>query len=265
MKLKSLGYITDLFFPRFDGLIRESENYLVVESPSNREFHWGNFLLFNKAPQFGDLLRWKELFRKEFSHAPEITHFAFGWDTTQQDLGASSEFINASFYLSDSVVLSATSVQAPRFLNPQVECRPLLTDEEWFAAVEMQVECRDPEHTLEAFRVFKVNRMKRYREMSEAGHGFFFGAYLNGRVVGSLGIYQDREIARFQTVVTSPRHRGVGICRSLVYQVSKFALEKMGAKTLVMVADDEGIARRIYEEVGFKPVEKQFGLSWWSR
>lgn len=37
----------------------------------------------------------------------------------------------------------------------------------------------------------------------------------------------------------------------------------MGVDTLVMIADEHYHAARIYESVGFKPVEKIRGLTWW--
>lgn len=45
MNLRSLGYHTDLMFPRFDGLVVDCGDYLAVRTPSNPRFYWGNFLL----------------------------------------------------------------------------------------------------------------------------------------------------------------------------------------------------------------------------
>jgi hypothetical protein len=39
----------------------------------------------------------------------------------------------------------------------------------------------------------------------------------------------------------------------------------MGVETLVMAADENYYAARIYEKVGFKPTERQAGLHWWDR
>jgi hypothetical protein len=46
MDIRSLGYRTDLFFPRFDGIIIDRGSYLVIRTPGNPHFYWGQFLLF---------------------------------------------------------------------------------------------------------------------------------------------------------------------------------------------------------------------------
>jgi len=54
MKVRSLGYRTDLIFPRFDGEIIDREGYLVIRTPTNPTYFWGNFLLFQNPPGAGD-------------------------------------------------------------------------------------------------------------------------------------------------------------------------------------------------------------------
>ena len=62
MLIRSLAYQTDLFFPRFDAEVVDRGDYLVIRTPSNPTFHWGNFLLFAQPPGAGDLNRWRRLF-----------------------------------------------------------------------------------------------------------------------------------------------------------------------------------------------------------
>jgi hypothetical protein len=59
MEVKSLGYRTDLTFPKFDGQIIDRGDYLVILTPSNLTYYWGNFLLFPKTPGRDDLNNWK--------------------------------------------------------------------------------------------------------------------------------------------------------------------------------------------------------------
>ena len=75
----SLAYRTDLMFPRFDGRVRDGGDYLVVESPSNPGYYWGNFLLFQSPPRAGDAERWPAAFAHELGTAPGITHVSLGW------------------------------------------------------------------------------------------------------------------------------------------------------------------------------------------
>ncbi len=53
MNIQSLGYRTDLFFPRFDGEVIDRGDYIVIRTLSNPTYHWGNFLLFSQSPADG--------------------------------------------------------------------------------------------------------------------------------------------------------------------------------------------------------------------
>jgi hypothetical protein len=49
----------------------------------------------------------------------------------------------------------------------------------------------------------------------------------------------------------------------MVFQAGYQAKAKYGLHTLVIVADQDSAAARLYESVGFQPTEKQVGLEWW--
>jgi GNAT superfamily N-acetyltransferase len=272
MHIHSLGYRTDLIFPRFDGQILDHGDHLVIRTPSNPTFYWGNFLLFADPPGEGDLDRWKALFASEVGVPPQVRHFAFGWDGIQGETGQVGPFLEAGFNLSQSVVLSAQQVNPPPKANREVVVRPLAEDWEWQQAEDNQVDCREEGHDPQGYRVFKHDQMLRYRRMSRAGLGEWFGAFLGDRLVADLGLYVDRShsvgdelIGRFQSVVTHPDYRRLGICGTLVEQASRYGFEKMGVETLVMVADEHYFAAKIYESVGFRPTQRQAGMDWWEK
>ena len=95
--------------------------------------------------------------------------------------------------------------------------------------------------------------------MVTAGHGnFFWGVYLDQKLVACLGLFMCDGVGRFQWVATHQDYRRQGLCGTLVFVVAAGALEKV--KTLVMVADPEYVAASIYESIGFSASEKQFRL-----
>jgi hypothetical protein len=49
----SLGWRSHLIFPRFDGHVTAREHYLLVRTPHDPTYWWGNFLLFDHAPREG--------------------------------------------------------------------------------------------------------------------------------------------------------------------------------------------------------------------
>jgi ribosomal protein S18 acetylase RimI-like enzyme len=260
MRVRSLGYRTDLIFVRFEGRITDRADYLVAETPTNPGYYWGNFLLFARPPQLGDFARWQEIFRHEFAHEPRVRHVALAWDSPEGEMGFVQPFIDAGFGLEQGVVLVTDRVVPPPKLNREIQIRPLSTDAEWEQALECQVLSRGEGHEREEYTVFKRAQLAQRRRMAQAGLGQWFGAFLGERLVADLGVYRDGDLARYQSVGTHPDFRRQGICGTLVYEAARFALERMGVRELVMLADEHYHAARIYESVGFKPVEKALGL-----
>jgi len=265
MEVQSLGYRTDLIFPKFDGQILDRGDYLVILTPMNPTYYWGNFLLFPNPPKDGDLENWKAIFSKEIGAQIQAEHFTFGWDTVVGELGEHKPFLDEGFDLCQSIVLSTQQVTVPPKYNREVVIRPLADDWEWEQATQNQIACREPEYTLEGYQVFKRDQMKRYRQMVNTGLGWWFGAFLGKQLVADLGVFATEDIGRFQNVGTHPDYRRRGICGALVYQASRFAFEHKKIKTLVMVADENYHAAKIYESVGFQPKEHQAGLIWWKK
>jgi GNAT superfamily N-acetyltransferase len=265
MEVQSLGYRTDLIFPKFDGQILDRGSYLVILTPTNPTFHWGNFLIFPNPPGKGDLETWKAIFSREIRPQVKSEHFAFGWDTAAGELGEVKPFLDEGFTLNQAVVLTTRQVKTPPKYNQEVVIRPLCEDWEWEQATQNQIACRSLEHSLEDYQVFKRAQMNRYRLMTCAGLGFWFGAFLGKQLVADLGVFAAGKIARFQQVGTHPDYRRLGICGALVFQASRYALEQMKIETLVMVADENYHAAKIYESIGFEPKEHQAGLDWWQK
>lgn len=168
------------------------------------------------------------------------------------------------------MVLTATEVSRPPKFSEQIEVRRVATDWDWEGALEVQVACRKPEHAADSYRTFKERQMARWRTMTEAGLGEWFGAcvrdgIVDNRIVGDLGVFVENGVGRFQSVGTHPDFRRRGICGTLVYEAARYAFERLGAETLVMVADEDYHAAKIYESVGFRQAEHQIGLTWWER
>lgn len=261
MNLRSLGYRTDLMFPRFDGLVVDRGDYLVVRTPSNPRFYWGNFLLFNAPPGPDDLPRWRQLFAAEIGGPPQIDHLAFGWDAPDGATGAVQCFLDAGFALLHSVVRTATAVHPPPRPNAALVMRPVSSDRDWQEALELQLRCQGDTELTESFVAFTGRQMARYRAMAEAGRGAWFGAFLDCVMVGGLGVFTESGLGRFQEVVPHPAYRRQGICGTLVAHASQYACKHLDAQLLVIVTDSAEAAR-IYESVGYRVMEQQVGVDW---
>lgn len=264
-RMRSLGRRTDLMLARFAGEVLDRGAYVVVRTPSNPTYHWGNYLIFRAPPCAGDYERWMELHEREFPRpAAGPAHRLLAWDAVDGELGHPDEFLAHGMRLDQGVVLTARELVPPPRPNDALEVRRIQEPDEWRAVIEEQVLTRAPEYPEDAYRTFQERHFESYREMSLAGLGDWYGAYLDGQLVGDLGIYHEAGLARFQSVCTRPSHRRRGVCGTLVQQAACLLRERAEIHTFVMEADPEYHAARIYESVGFRRTESNHALYWHS-
>jgi RimJ/RimL family protein N-acetyltransferase len=261
MNIRSLGLRTDLFFLRHQGEVIEREGYLVARSPGEPGYHWGNLLVFPEAPRPGDRARWLELFAREFPPDSGVRHMTFAWDDPTGAPGAAGEFLAEGFHFDPCDVLVAEEVLPPPRPNAAAELRPLEGDGEWARAAETAVLCRDPRYAEDSYRTFAERRMTAQRQLVEAGHGAWWGAFRGGELVADMGVFLDGEVARYQSVQTHPDHRRQGLCGTLLHRAAAWASEERGARVFVIEAEPEGDAGRVYRAAGFLPRELLAGLS----
>lgn len=262
MQLRSLGFRSELVFTDFDGKIEDRGDYLVVRTLTNPHFFWGNLLIFDKPPQKGDFSKWVSLFKKEFTD-PSIYHMTFAWDLEEK--GDLADFEQAGFELERNIVLATSEVTEPPRVHSELQVRPLQGDEEWERMIQIQVDSAHGHLPRHEWEKFYHSQSIRYRTMEKAHRGHWFGGFINNQLIAGLGIFHDGNLGRYQIVSTHPDFRRQGVCGTLVYRSAQYALKTLGLKQLVMCADPDYHAARIYESVGFKPVQVDHGVCWWDR
>lgn len=265
--LHSLGYRTDLIFARFRGRVTDLGEAVAVANPRSPNHYFGNLLIFRRPPRPGDRTRWEDLFAQHIGRPPATPHRLFGWDVPAEGQAELGEFLDAGYRLEENVVMAAPRLHAPPHLNTLAECRPLAdTDEEWAQALDNQVASREDGYDEEPYRRFKEMHLRGLREMTRAGLGFWYGAFLDGQLVADLGVFHDGAgLLRYQSVGTDPAYRRQGLCGSLTFFAGEHARAHFGAERLVIVADDHYVAKRVYASVGFEDAERQQLLLYVSR
>jgi RimJ/RimL family protein N-acetyltransferase len=265
----SLGWRTDLVFARFDGQVLDCGNHMLVRTPGNPTFWWGNFLLFQHAPGVGDLERWMALFDEQIAAPqPASRHRAFGVDVRER-LALPPDFAAAGFELNEATVLTLTPDQWRAAAEPRpdgVLFGVLDLPRDSAAVVDKQAAVDGERDEPVGHRLFAERQMARYAAMQAAGLGHWFGmvAEDDGRPVlaGSCSLFRDparaEGLGRFQYVSTHPAWRRRGLCTALVRAACRHGFEAMGLRTLVMVADPDDVAIGVYESVGFRR-----GVSTW--
>ncbi len=264
MIVNSLAFKTDLFFHRFNGEVFDRDKYLCIRTPSNPSFFWGNLLYYSEPPTQTSYNDWTAQFTSQFS-AMNVHHMTFAWDSIDGSTGQPQEFLKNGFVLEESIVMVAEEIRRPSKVSTEFSIKPISTEEHWDAVISNQVRCRASHFKEDLYWDFVRKKMANQRKMITAGKGKWMGAFLDDKLVGDLGIFVENGLERFQTVGTDPEFRRRGVCSTLVHETCLHAKKEMGAKTLVMVADPEYHAARIYESVGFEPREKHVGLYKWDR
>ncbi len=256
MDIRGLGWRTDLALLAISGSeIEDRGDHLVARTLDNPTFWWGNFLLLSHPPaDVDEAAHWLATFEREF---PRARHRTFAVDGIASTLADASAFTDLALHAELSSVMTATAVHEPARPNTDATVRPLDSDDDWRQQVELSMAGETIGYDLE----FCEAKAAAHRGMAKAGHGQWWGAFQDGRLLSSMGLFTASPgLARFQNVKTHPDARGRGLAGTLVHRVSRFGFDDLGAHTLVMVADPEYLAIRVYRSVGFADTESQLGV-----
>ncbi|MBC2931707.1 GNAT family N-acetyltransferase [Nocardioides sp. zg-1228] len=259
MHVSSLGFRTDLALLTASGsTVEDRGTHLVVRTPANPTYYWGNFLLLAEAPVPGGEREVVAAFRTEF---PEAGHVSIGIDRPDLTPEARAAFEAAGLVVDVASVLTATDLVAPREVDEVgAEVRALQSEEDWESRARLSyaIEDRDDE---ESHLRFARGRNVQEQLLATAGRGARFGVFVDGEVVSTAAAFTTEEgVARFQSVETHPEHRRKGLAAAAVHAAGRYALDRLGARTLVIVADDDGEAIGVYRRLGFADVERQLML-----
>jgi ribosomal protein S18 acetylase RimI-like enzyme len=255
VEVTSLGFRTDLaLLERAGSSIEDRGDHIVVRSPGDPSFCWGNFLLLDHIPGAGRVEEWLERF---VAALPDAQHRAFGFEDAEGTAVDLSGFTDHGLTIEASTVMAATAVHAPPHPNHEATYRALMSDSDWAQSVELLMLCNESREPV-SYRAFITRRATSNRALVAAGHGQWFGAFIDDALVTQMGLVTAGPgLARFQWVVTHPDHRGRGLAGTLIHHVSRYGFGELGAKRLVMVADPDYLAIRVYRAVGFTDTESQ--------
>jgi len=268
--LRSLAFRTDLFLAGISGEVVDRGRYVVVRTPSNPDYRWGNFLLYPEPPDAraaspaGDG-SWLADHAREL---PGVTATLFAWDRPDGARGEADRFLDQGFELDEGTILTATakSLVRPARANDAIEVLPLSTGAHWEAAARTLTAAFTPRRsgTVDELRAFVVKQLASFRAMQDRSLGQWWGAFAEGELAGVLGLVRVGDagdakgaaaLGRFQLIGVDPRFGRRGVCSTLVHHVARRALEEEGLSALVIAADAGYHAATVYESVGFRRTE----------
>lgn len=243
----SAGWLTDLAILRHTGSqITDRGDHLVIRSPRNPLFHWGNFLLVTDPASADDAPRWVATFAREF---PGATHLALGL----QRLPLAEPYARVGLDVGTDDVLTTPTLPEQRPLPEPYAARAFADDGDWAALLALNIdenhwEARFPEAE---HRAYLIGQQAARRELVARGLGQWFGAFdAEGALAAYLGIVRCDELGRYQAVGTHPAHRRHGLAGHLLGGAARWAGER-GVTRWVIVTESVNPAGRLYRSVGF--------------
>lgn len=262
MDLTAPGLVTDLALLELQGsTVTDRGDHLVVRTESNPTFWWGNFVLVEGSARADELGRWVATFEREH---PDAAHRAIafsevggdaetwaeqGWDV-EVDVDLATTTLPSGGHMPDGIPA----------LSDGIRLRELVSDADWEQSAEVGGS-GTPADRRDGRLTFERRRAAAQRGLVETGRARWFGAFEGERLVSNLGIVRLGDLARYQDVVTLESHRRRGIAGSLVRAAGEWAFEDPSVTQLVIVADLDGPARRLYERAGFVEVARHLAVS----
>lgn len=249
MNVRSLALTTELALIATRGRIVDRGHYLVVETPDDPGYFHGNLIVLPAAPRPGEVAHWIRVFDDELGTNPAIRHVTLTWDGITGDEGAGDELRGEGFVVDTHLVLVADSVDTAPAPLPIRE----LAADDVLATADLAWTMGDRHD--ETYRRFLQRRAAWQRELVARGIARFFGAFDGEALVASLGIARVVDVARYQDVQTLPAYRRRGLARALLATAARAAIAD-GAERLVIVAEPDSPAARLYARAGFRVIER---------
>ncbi len=258
MEIHSLAFQTDIGIRRLGGAtVSDRGDHLVVETPANRDYWWGNFILLSSPPAAGDAERVRTLFTEAF---PDVAHLAIGVDGTAGDAGDDAVVAELGVEVEVNHVLDAPRLREPDPPAGGAVLRRLSDDDDWAQAADLRLEVYE-EADNDEHRAFVERQLSESRAICERGEGGWFGAFVDGRLAATLGLIRALpDTGRYQAVETLEAYRRRGLAGRLVYEASRWGADALGLTRFVICADPEYHALRLYEALGFAVTERQVQL-----
>mgnify|MGYP001576565336 CR=1 FL=1 len=179
--------------------------------------------------------------------------------------GDISSFLNDGFQTSHGIALVMDDYRTRVPTNPAVAVRPIQIEADWEAVIyEQELVDRTDFNYPEDNGVFRRKQMLAYQKLIKIGRGHWWGAFMDGSLVGDMGLFFDEknEVGRFQNVSTHPEHRRKRICTTLLDHIVTHAFETVGAQQIIICtgAEDDNPAIPTYQKFGFQFAAPNFAL-----
>jgi len=240
------GWETDLaVLGHIGSTIEDRGDHLVVSTPANPDFHWGNCIFVLDEAGVADAQRWVTAFEAAHPWAPWRS---IGLIRPPEDVRA---WTALGVEVEGDDVLTTGEVPRQTPLADGYVVRRIEGDD-WEQVIAAEV--LDNERT-GAYDPAEHERYARTqtglrRRLSEQDVLAFFGAFHGSSLVSNLGIVRCGTTARYQAVGTDEAHRRRGLAAHLLGVAARWSADH-GCDRWVIVTEPDNPAGRVYRSVGF--------------
>jgi ribosomal protein S18 acetylase RimI-like enzyme len=259
-KPSSLFLRSEFIFWRKLSIIEDIGDALVISTPQNPYWRWGNLILLKNPPRMEDVVRWRELYETKIAPNQVNPNRIILWDGASADSYTTEEFRKDNLIFSPFDILTLNSLKQSPNHNNRIAIQEIGdNDEEWREVIESNIESFGPTDAPD-YRHYAERRMADHRLLISKGYGRWYTARFDGELVGSLGIFAGDGLCRFQEVAVRPKFQRQGIASSLVYHAAAGTREEYPNSPQVIVADPDGGAINVYRQIGFEKHSESHAL-----
>lgn len=249
---RTLGLNTELLAMRGAVDVAEHPDRIVVRTPSEPDYWFGNYIAIRDdtvAPQ--DQVA---QFQRDF---PEARHIVIRWDIADLPEGPGLAALREmGLEIEHCDVLTRVAAPGAVAVPAGFEIRAIDTESDWAQVEALHIAIGHEEGYGEGHDAHVRERFRTTRRQIAEGLGARFGAFDGAQLAADLGVIHDDHVIRYQSVATDARYRRRGLCAALVAHAGRWAKGRAPGATLVIHADPDGDAGRIYRRAGFAGTER---------
>ena len=250
--MKSLEFATDLMVQDGQTEIQIFDDRFVQRTPKEPNFWFGNRVVFFEPPKSAD-----KLIAQFHADIPEAKHICISWDIPNLSIQSVKDvFESTGLRLEQGDVLALRRELKRADVPEGINIRPMISASDWQQSEAIGradlLKNGAPEAGLDTFL---KNKTTARQEQIAKGLGQWFGAFDGDTLAGDMGIFNDDQLIRYQSVQTHEAYRRRGICSALLCVCLDWAKSRAPEALPVIVANADTDAGRLYRRAGFALAE----------
>ncbi len=256
MTLRTITLSSELLALTGMSTLEDFGRYCVQTTPQEPTYWVGNQIII-KDMDF-PILDTVSVFE---AHFPDARHKSIVWDQDAIDVSpirAALAPLGFEVDAYDALTLRGDLCDAK---TPEgITLRALGGAADWEQSYQLQCEIgQEDGFPADSHAPFIARRNASRRRQIDDGLGQWFGAFEGDLMVAQMGLMHNDAMARYQSVETRMTHRRRGICSALLRHVGLWAMDRAPKAKLIIVAQADGDAGRLYRRMGFVHSETVVG------